>query len=162
MRETSRVGCSAKLLHVYFWLRGTYLCYGVPEHLLDATHHGGYFSQIPIKQTWQLRPQRDGDLSEFSGELGCAGILGITRGLLLLTSFYSSASPGPGLAGSVSLALFKVAIICPISRWLRSALRGSGKTLTENPEWGVPRGISPRLVREAGGFISTPLEAFFL
>lgn len=69
----------------------------------------------------------------------CAGILGITRGFLLPISFHSLKSPGPGLAGSVSLALFKVAIICPISRWLRSALRGGGKTLTEDSEWGVPR-----------------------
>lgn len=78
-------------------------------------------------------------MSEFSRELGCAGILGITRGFLLATSFHSSESPGPGLAGSFNLALFKVAIICPISRWLCSALQGGGKTLMEDPEWGVPK-----------------------
>lgn len=78
-------------------------------------------------------------MSEFSRELGCAGILGITRGFLLATSFYSSESPGPGLAGSFNLALFKVAIICPISRWFCSALQGGGKTLIEDLEWGVPK-----------------------
>lgn len=33
-------------------------------------------------------------------------------------------SPVLGLAGSINLALFKVAIICPISRWLQKSSPG--------------------------------------
>lgn len=111
-----------------------------PLNIRDTTHLQRLLSRVLPSKCGKGGPDGDGGLSEFSRELGCAGILGITRGFLLATSFHSLESPGPGLAGNVSLALFKVAIICPISRWLRSALRGGGKTLMEeDSEWGVPR-----------------------
>ena len=92
---------------------------------------------------------------------GSTGILSVIVEGFLLPPAQCRKSTVLGLAGSAHLALFKVAIICPISRWLQLNSLG----MWEDPEGasgeqGVSRGSSLSLeLNEHGGHVSPPSRA---